>query len=387
MSVYIRELARELGRMGHSVDAYTRYHDLRDRQIIGLGENARLIHIKAGNIAHMHKLDIYPLLTDFTFGLENFRKREGLAYDLLHSHYWLSGRVGRWVHRLWGVPHIMMFHTLGKVKNAIGVGEAEPTLRNNTEEGLVRSCHRIIAATERERRELEMYYGGSPDRIGVVPCGVNLDLFRPMDKMHVRQRLGFESEKKIILFVGRIDPLKGIDRLLRAGAYLQGDQSFKIVVIGGNDGPQPELERLKRLSRELGIQDAVHFKGRVGQEDLPLYYNAADVFVVPSYHESFGLVALESLACGTPVVATRVGGIGGMIREGENGYLVTDDISSSMAEKIRTILSRGPSGLRSKETIRSSVSGFSWSNIARAVVDEYRSMLTGRVTHAAGAGT
>ena len=333
MSVYIRELAREIGKRGHWVDIYTRIHDPRDRLIYELGENARLIHLKAGDNGDMNKLAIYPYLADFTFALENFRKHDGRHYNVVHSHYWLSGRVGGWLKDLWGVPHVVMFHTLGKVKNAVGVGEDEPSLRLVTENEVINRCHRIIAATEREKLDLIRYYKALPETIRVVPCGVNMDLFMPMERANVRKQLHLEHEKNIILYVGRIDPLKGIDRLLRASAHLRRRKGFKLIIIGGNDHFQPELQRLKWFTRELGIQDLVMFAGRVKQEDLPLYYNAANVVVVPSYHESFGLVALESLACGTPVVATKVGGLENIIEEENPHYRYQTDHNTSEGVK------------------------------------------------------
>ncbi len=173
MSVYIRELARELGKQGLLVDVYTRVHDPRDSQIVELGENARLIHLRSGEDENIHKLAVYSYLPDFACNLESFRKHNGLQYDLVFSHYWLSGWVGDYLQGWWKVPHIMMFHTLSVAKNAVGVGEDEPELRIETEGHLVRDCHRIIAATETEKEELILHYGASPEKIGVIPCGVN----------------------------------------------------------------------------------------------------------------------------------------------------------------------------------------------------------------------
>jgi len=383
MSVYIRELARELGKRGHWIDVYTRFHDPKDDQIVHLGENARLIHIKAGDPGEMHKLTIYPYLTEFTFALENFRKRHGLSYDLVHSHYWLSGRVGRWLQCLWDIPHIVMFHTLGEVKNAMAIGEDEPDLRLVTERGLVKNCHRIIAATKREKRELIQYYHASPENIGVVPGGVNMELFKPVEKDFARQQLGVEKEIKMILYVGRIDPIKGINRLLEAGAYLPNKQEFKLVIIGGNDQPQPELEKLRRLSQALDIHDSVIFAGRVKQEELPLYYSAADVLVMPSYYESFGLVALESMACGTPVIATKVGGIEKIVHKGLNGYQVTGHIPRSIAEKISMFTANPRVKANSPFSIRTSITKFCWSKVADAIINEYRVMLGSPIPQAA----
>jgi D-inositol-3-phosphate glycosyltransferase len=374
MSVYIRELARELGRRGHWVDIYTRAHDPADHRIVELGENARLIHLEAGGIQDIHKLVVYSYLADLLCELESFADRNRLQYDLIHSHYWLSGWLGRCVQRSWDVPHIMMFHTLGAVKNAIGMGEDEPELRIWAEKQLAKDCHRIIAATEGEKEDLIRYCGASPETISVIPCGVNLDLFQPVDKEVARRQLGFDNDG-IILFVGRIDPLKGIDRLLMAMTYLERRQGARLVIVGGDDDSEVELERLRRLTRELHIQDSVTFAGPVGHEELPSYYSAAQVCVIPSYHETFGLVALESLACGTPVVAAAVGGIETVVRQDETGYVVRDNTPLSLADSIAAVLSKPDAGGWSASSTRASVLRFGWANIAQAVIEEYRQVL------------
>jgi D-inositol-3-phosphate glycosyltransferase len=374
MSVYIRELARELGRRGHWVDIYTRAHDPTDNQIVELGENARLIHLEAGGVQDIHKLVVYSYLADLLGELEAFTDRNGLRYDLIHSHYWLSGWLGRCVQRSWDVPHIMMFHTLGAVKNAIGMGEDEPELRIWAEKQLAKDCHRIIAATEGEKEDLIRYCGASPETISVIPCGVNLDLFQPVDKEVARRQLGLDSDA-IILFVGRIDPLKGIDRLLMAMTYLERRQGARLVIVGGDDDSEAELERLRRLTRELHIQDSVTFAGPVGHEELPSYYSAAQVCVIPSYHETFGLVALESLACGTPVVAAAVGGIETVVRQDQTGYVVRDNTPLRLADSIAAVLSKPDDGGWSVSSTRASVLRFGWANIAQAVIEEYRQVL------------
>jgi D-inositol-3-phosphate glycosyltransferase len=266
-----------------------------------------------------------------------------------------------------------MFHTVGAVKNAIAIGEPEPELRLNTEKELVKGCHRIIASTDKEKEALSNYYGASPGSISVVPCGVNLDLFRPIDKAIALCHLGFDGEE-IILFVGRIDPLKGIDNLLRAMTYLE-NQRLKLVVIGGDAQSRPELERLKSLSQSLRIGDSVAFYGLVKQEMLPYFYSAADLCVVSSYYESFGLVALESLACGTPVVATKVGCVENVIQNGKTGYMVIDNAPRRLADKIALLLSMSSKKPESPQSIRASVTGFSWSNIADAILNEYGEVL------------
>ena len=373
MSVYIVELARQLGKKGHLVDAYTRIHDPKDPQIIDLGRNARLIHLRAGEDEEIHKLAVYPHLPDFACNLEDFRKDNGLQYDLVFSHYWLSAWVGKYLQQWWHVPHITMFHTLGAVKNAIGIGEDDPELRIETERDLARSCH-IIAPTEKEKEALIQHYGSPPERISVIPCGVNLELFQPVDKEMARQQLGFVDDK-VILFVGRIEPLKGIDQLLKAMPYLQDTQGPRLVIIGGDENSQYEMERLKGLSYDLHIQDSVTFLGSIKQEQMPYFYSAADACVVPSYYESFGLVALESLACGTPVVATDVGDLKSVIRQGETGYVIDDNTPRHLADKIALLLSRPSPDTKSALSIRASVSRFSWQYIAEAIIRECRQVL------------
>jgi len=372
MSVYIRELAHELGRRGHLVDVYTRIHEPAHDEIAEIGQNVRLIHLKAGE-EEIEKLTIYYHLDDFAHNLENFRKQNGLRYDLIHSHYWLSGLTGKRLQQWWGIPHVMGFHTLGAVKNAIGIGEGEPDLRITAEKELVRDCQRIIASTMKGKKDLIDYYDASPETISVIPCGVNLDLFRPIGRETARCYLGLKEER-IILFVGRIIPLKGIDNLVKAMSYLERKEGIKLIVIGGDEHSQTEVERLKDLSRSLKIQELVIFLGLVKQEILPFFYSAANLCVVPSYYESFGLVVLESLACGTPVVATKVGGAESVIRHGETGYVVRNNDSCHLADKIALLLST-PNGATDVGTVRASVVNYGWSNITEAILAEYRSLL------------
>ena len=373
MSVYIRELCRELGRQGHLVDIYTRAHEPIHDQIVALGKNARLIHLRAGQEEEIEKLAIYPHLAEFACEVENFRKHNGLHYDLIHSHYWLSGWIGKRMQRWWDIPHITMLHTLGAVKNAIGIGMNEPDLRINSEKALVRDCNRIIAPTEREKEYLIHYYDASPKAITVIPCGVNLELFRSVEKEIARNYLGLDG-KGIILFVGRIVPLKGIDKLLMAMPYLENGQRLKLLVIGGDEYCQDEMKRLKSLAQSLQIHDSVSFLGLVKHEELPYFYSAADLCVLPSYYESFGLVALESLACGTPVVVTKVGGLESVIRQGDTGYVVLDNTPFRLANKMALLLSM--SNKEAISSIRASVTKFSWSKIAEAIVNEYRAVLS-----------
>jgi len=375
MSVYIRELAREMGRHGHTVDVYTRIHDSRDPQIVVLGQSARLIHLRAG-ADEVNKLELYSYLPEFASNLEDYRKNNGLYYDLIFSHYWLSGQAGEYLRERWGVPHVAMFHTLGALKNDIGIGEDDPELRLETERYLAQHCPHIIATTKKEREYLIERCGATREGVSVHPCGVNLELFQTVEKQKARQWLGLVGDK-IILYVGRIEPLKGIDQLLKALSLLHDGSSLRLVIIGGDNNSQDEVEKLQSLARDLAIEELVTFSGLVKQEELPYFYSAADVCVIPSHYESFGLVALESLACGTPVVATDVGDLKSIIRDGENGYVVRDNSPHRLAQKIAVLLNKSTYDIQSALLIRASVSRFSWSNIAEEIIREFQQLLAG----------
>ncbi|MBU4426392.1 MAG: glycosyltransferase [Desulfobacterales bacterium] len=371
MSVYIRELCKELGRRGHIVDVFTRTHEPIHDQILKFGQNARLIHFKAGDEEDMNRLKIYPYLSEFSRQVDKFSRQNGYHYDLIHSHYWLSGLVGRQLQQWWDIPHVTMFHTLGAVKNAVDTGIREPEVRIKSEKEIIKDCHRIIAPTGREKDYLINYYNASPETISIIPCGVNLDIFRIIEKEIARNILGFNGEG-IILFVGRIVPIKGIDKLLMALNHLENIERLRLLVIGGDKNCQDEVNRLRRLSKNLKIESSVTFLGLVEQEKLPYFYSAADICVFPSHYESFGLVALESLACGTPVVATDVGGIRSVVRDGETGYIVLDNVPHLLAEKITLALSTPRAKTDASYSIRESVFKFSWSNIAEATLQEYQ---------------
>ncbi len=369
MSVYIRELAAELGCQGHRVDVYTRVHDSADKQVYELGGNARLIHLKAGGSEEIHKLAVYPHLPDFACNLEGFRRQENCQYDLISSHYWLSALTANYLQQWWHIPHITMFHTMGLIKNRVGIGEDEPELRIEMERQMVATCQRIIAATEKEKADIVQLYGGSPERISVIPCGVNLELFRPVEKAAAKRRLGL-GEERLILCIGRIEPLKGIDRLIQAMPLLGNGRSPTLVVVGGDGDSEAEIGQLRQLADTLHVRDSVIFRGRVQHERLPDYYSAADVCVVPSFYESFGLVALEALACGAPVVATDVGNLSNIIRQGETGYVVADNQPQHLAEKIARFVTGEEKGPTFASSIRESVTRFAWPNIAREFVGE-----------------
>jgi D-inositol-3-phosphate glycosyltransferase len=371
MNVYVRELATLLDSQGHTVDIFTHLHENQHPPFIEIGRNTRLIHIKTGNGESIDKQTLYPHLTHFVCNLESFRKAEGAGYDIIYSHYWLSGLVGKVLQSWWQVPHMTMFHTLGMVKNSLGIGEEETELRIETERLLVNSCDRVIASTAREREIMCTHYGACGENIAIIPCGVNLDMFKPVGKAAARQQLGI-IDGKVILFVGRIEAIKGLDRLVEALGLLKNIPGLKLFVVGGDEYSRDGINQLKALAETLGIGDRIEFKEPVPQSELPAYYSAADVFVLPSYHESFGMVALEALACGTPVIATSVGDLESIIQPGVSGYVVPDNSPEHLAGALALALGRP--GFGAPEVIRATVSGYGWERIARETLRECKKL-------------
>lgn len=382
MSVYIRELAQQLGQSGHHVDIFTRLTGPSHPSTTDLSPQVRLIHLAIGGDGRLGKADLYPRLSRYFSAMEARRRRDGMDYDLVHSHYWLSGRLGNWVQNQWHIPHVTTFHTLEARKTALSSEEQNRDLRLANERRLVRQCDGIISVTAREESDLARLYGADPGKVRVIPCGVNLELFRPRDRAESRKRLGFENDEQVLLYVGRFSLIKGIRRLLKALSLVDRDRAapIRLVIVGGERPQSPVTQDLARLASRLGIPDLIRFTGNMPQEQLPDYYSAADLLVVPSDYESFSLVGLEALACGTPVVATPVGAMTDLVRNSRTGFIVKDHEPESLAEGIRRGLEHFPADDLRSRFIRSTVLSHGWRNVAATVVEEYRRMLKGRLS-------
>ena len=373
MNVYVRQVAQELSARGVYADIYTRAHEPDEPRIVDLAERARVIHIKAGPLV-LQKEELPGALPEFVRGLLEFTRHNGLSYDVIHSHYWLSGRVGNVLSRHWRAPHVATFHTLAEVKLRARAGEREPEARAEGERRVISSADRIVAFSEHERDAIARLYDAGRDNIAVIPCGVDVDRFRPVDAVEARGRLGL-GDSKVVLYVGRVEPLKGIDILLKAVAQLGQAESVKTLIVGGDSEGDREVERLKSLADELGISPRVRFVGRVEQQELPAYYSAADVCVVPSYYESFGLVALESMACGTPVVASRVGGLPTIVKDGVTGYLVPWRCPEPFADRLDILLSSAVVNRGMGQAARSRALTMGWSAVADRLLSLYESLV------------
>ncbi len=387
MNVYMRKLADELGKRNIPVDIYTRWTDEYTPRVVQCSPNVRVIHIQAGPLAPIHKNDLYRYVPAFARHIEDFRREHALSYDILHSHYWLSGVAAMELARRWDVPHVTMFHTLGRLKQLANPDEPEPRLRLAMEQRLIQQADGIIATTYDERTQLIRSCGATANSVHVVPCGVDLSLFTPgtpgilgtdsslmaQSQQQARKKLGLKLQQPVLVFVGRLDPFKGPDVLLRAAAMMQ--EEAQIVIVGGDLTGDSDLETLRKLAAQLHISQRVHFLGARPQDELPLLYRAADVTVVPSYHESFGLVAVESLACGTPVVATRAGGLTTVVRNGETGYLVPR-CPGFFAERLDALLQNPKVLERMRLAARPSVLRFSWKSVADHVYDVYDELIS-----------
>ena len=372
MNVYVRELSRHLGAMGVKVDMFTRCHSDHCKDVVELGRDVRVVHLMGGPPgAKLDALDSY--LPVFLEHLDQFSRQERTHYQVVHSHYWLSGWIGKRAAEAWGVPHVVTFHTLAEIKVRAKAGEKESAVRSRIEGELMASSQLIIASSPHERDSMVRLYDARDSRIEVVPCGVDLSLFRPLDVEEARKRLGLNGEK-VIVYVGRIEPIKGLELLLRSAAIMESEDAVKVLVIGGDRTHDREVKRLKGLAEELGIEDMTTFVGVVDQRLLPLYYNAADVCVVPSYYESFGLVALEALACGTPVVASRVGGLPSVVQHGRTGYLLSWRCPEPFADSLEAILSS--TGLRKTMGMaaRKRAEGMGWEMVAEETCRLYSSI-------------
>lgn len=385
MNVYVRDLSRELGRQGIAVDCFTRSQDPDIPRIsTKLGPNCRVIHVPAGPKAPYDKNRIADHLPEFVQGVLDFARREGLHYDAIHSHYWLSGLAAGDLRQSWNVPVIHMFHTLGHMKNSVASSseEWETEQRIEGEMEVMDLADRLVAATPLERAQMVWLYGADAAKISIVPCGVDLSLFRSIPQDEAKQVLNLPFQRCVILFVGRIEPLKGIDTLLKAIALLAPEMpcwrdELSVIIIGGAPGAgiekvNAELARLERLRADLGIEDLVTFQGAQDQDTLVYYYSAAEMVVMPSHYESFGMVALEAMACGTPVVASKVGGLAFSVQDGRTGFLVPDRDAEAMATRIRLLLKDHDLRQQLGEQAADWAHHYSWSVIARQIVELYQ---------------
>lgn len=385
MNVYVREVSREMGRRGIKVDVFTRSQNPHISRIVRLGPNARVIHLKAGPEEPVPKNDLLKYLPEFTAGIIHFAGEKDIAYDLVHSHYWLSGWVGGQLKREWSIPLVHMFHTLGVLKNSVNreKGEKESGERLKVEEQIMDYADLIVAPSPWEREQMVTRSGARSSKVHVIPCGVDLSLFKPIPSSRAKKILGL-STREFILFVGRIDAIKGIDVLIRALHRLsrkpwKGSQNLGLIVIGGELDADPraesqEMRRLRKMVARMNLQERIAFWGAQRQDLLPYFYSAAKALVLPSRYESFGMVALEAMACGTPVVASRVGGLQYTVEDNRTGFLVAEGDWGALAERIHEVVEDQSLRERLITAALAKVKQFSWPTITHKILSLYHSL-------------
>jgi len=387
MNVYVRDLTRELGRLGIHVDVFTRSQDEHVPHVLhDLGFGNRVVHVPAGPEVPIPKSELAGYIPQFVDGICQFAKDKGIKYDLIHSHYWMSGLAAESLSDIWsGIPILQMFHTLGEMKNRVARREAdrEGSYRLDGERRVIARADRIIAATPAEQAQLEWLYKTNALKVKIIPPGVDTSHFYPIPADEARQFIGLAPDDRMILFVGRIEPLKGVATLIQAVACLalkNLKEPVRLAVIGGDpeavaDEMSDEMVRLQRLCDELTVGKMVVFLGKRGQDTLPYYYSAAEVVVMPSHYESFGMVALEAMACGTPVIASQVGGLAFLVQDGVTGYTVPAEDQIALCEKLTGLL--GQESLRQEmgRNAAEYAQKYDWEKIAQLIVGVYTELI------------
>jgi D-inositol-3-phosphate glycosyltransferase len=389
MNVYVREITRQLGALGVSVDVFTRSQDEHVPHVLHeLGYGNRVVHIPAGPETPLPKRELATYLPDFINRVREFTANKGIHYDLIHSHYWMSGIAALDLKAFWNVPVVHMFHTLGLMKNRVAQSQAEMEgeYRIGGEHRVLQGADCIIAPTQAEVAQLQWLYQTDTRRVIVIPPGVDLCRFYPIPVDEAKEFIGVTCADHMLLFVGRVEPLKGLDVLLDALAILKARADFErysfcLAVIGGDPDAGPEdmsteMARIQALCREHGLLDMVAFLGKRSQDTLPYYYSAAEAVVVPSHYESFGMVALEAMACGTPVVASQVGGLAFLVQDGVNGFTVPSGDPHALADRLAVLISDADLRQQISEQAAAIAQGYGWDKIARRLLMVYRELLS-----------
>jgi D-inositol-3-phosphate glycosyltransferase len=379
MNVYIVEVSKRLAKLGVEVEIFTRATDSSLPPVVEMAPGVQVRHITAGPFEGLSKEELPSQLCAFTNGVLRAEAAHPPGYyDLIHSHYWMSGQVGWLARERWGVPHVHTPHTLAKVKNRlIAAGDRpEPKARVIGEEQVVAESDRLVANTRFEAQDLASYYDADPTKLAVVQPGVDLDRFRPGPADAARARLGLPARGQIVSFVGRIQPLKAPDVLISALASLRSED-VTLVICGGPSGSG--LERptaLIELAESLGVAGSVRFLPPKTGPALADLYRASDLVAVPSHNESFGLVALEAQACGTPVVAAAVGGLVTAVQDGVSGVLVDGHDPHDWAHVLAKLLHSPNRRLQLSVGAVRHANNFSWDRTAGGLLRVYREAVT-----------
>ena len=386
MNVYVRDLTRQLGQFGIHVDVFTRSQDDHVPHVLHeLGYGNRVVHIPAGPEHPVPKQELANYIPEFVEGIKAFACEKRIKYDIIHSHYWMSGLAAASLSDAWGgTPIVNMFHTLGEMKNRIARNEAEREgdYRINGEKQVLRRADRVVVATVAELTQLRFLYKANGNMV-IIPPGVDVSHFYPIPADEAKMYVGLKPEDRMVLFVGRIEPLKGVDTLIQAMSCLQLKETKRpvhLAIIGGDPAASPEemtaeMARLQKLCDDLAVDQTVVFLGKRDQDKLPYYYSAAEVLVMPSHYESFGMVALEAMACGTPVIASEVGGLAYLVRDGETGFTIPDQEPEELCDKISWMLNDKPLHDTMSARAVEYAQDYAWEKIAKQIMEVYEGLL------------
>lgn len=393
-NIYVAHVARQLAMAGHHVDVFTRRDAPGLSEVVRWQPRLRVIHVPAGPAAFLAKEDMLPTMTAFSLWMEGFMRAQRRRYDVIHANFFMSGHAGLHVSRALGIPLVVTFHALGKVRR-LHQGDADrfPEARLSIEETLVRHADRLIAESPEDRSDLERHYGADPSRVDVVPCGYDAAEFYPMERLRARRTLGWDPRRFTMLQLGRMVPRKGVDNVVHGLARLRSDHGVDacLYVVGGDtenpaQSPSPEISRLQALARELDVEQHVAFVGRRGRESLPLYYGAADVFVTTPWYEPFGITPVEAMACARPVIGAAVGGIRFTISDQQTGFLVPPRDPQALARQAAVLADNPALGWRmGLAGLRRAREQFTWKRVASELERVYRTC-TASVRPAATAG-
>jgi D-inositol-3-phosphate glycosyltransferase len=380
LNVYVVEVARRLAERGVEVDIFTRAVSRDQPQVAELAPGVLVRHLAAGPFEDLDKSELPGQLCQFTFELLRTEAAHAPGrYDLVHGHYWLSGQVGAVAKERWGVPLVQSMHTLGKVKNAaLAAGDAaEPEIRLRGEAEVVASADRLVANTDDEASQLVGHYGADPARVTTINPGVDLSVFKPASQAEARRQLGLPTEGVVLVFAGRVQPLKAPDVVLHAAARMVADDPaladrLTVAFVGGPSGTgRQDPDGLTELAGRLGLAGLIRLEPPCPQPELAQWYRAATVVMVPSYSESFGLVAMEAQACGTPVVAAAVGGLRTAVRHGHSGILVDSHDPGHYARAVRDLIAAPAALARLAHGAREHAARFGWSVTVDALLQLY----------------
>ncbi len=379
MNVYVMELSRQLALLGNQVDVFTRSQDRDNKPVVEVANGFRVIHIVAGPEEHVPKKELRQFIPDFVAGVKDFCAKEKIVYDVVHAHYYLSGLIAKlvWDPAKSGIPFIMTFHTLALMKNMVARDEMEKENeeRIESEMMLAHEADRIIAPSTSDAQYLQFLYDVPRNRIALIPPGVDADIFRPIDTAVAKEKIDIRSDEHLVVFVGRIEPLKGIDVLIYAMKILtkrNPSLPVSLIIVGGDVNSHPSmwsktLKSLDGVRKTLHLTATVHFVHQQKQEMLPYYYNAADIVVMPSHYESFGLSALEAMACGVPVIMTNVTGIATLIDDKHSSLITSVNNPLLLASQMEEFLMDKEKRESVGRSIRESIMDLTWKNIASRV--------------------